>query len=404
MKNINFGKFENSPTVKKLVAMFLVAVLLCVSVLTGCSDNNVTTGSISTNQYSKYQRVKHLGRIPDVFKNIVNDNIFRDAVAFEGRLLKTEISSADEETKSVTQKIQMMDIYGNKLAAYIVSSDDAYHVTTLTATDDGGFLFVLGFRDYAYEQNVWASDNGFASRVIKCDKDGHPQFDTTFEGVEESALQFCFEKNGRFYLFGTIETPESKATGVHSPTDIFMVILDKSGTILKSQCIAGSDYDSLDAAEALGDGFVLSINSQSDDGDFINSNSRGYPVNWIVTVNDDLDIIEKKKGTGRDFFDVKLGEKDGAPIYKSDALLKNFDAGTPEAFIDYGDFYLIVSENITGEYERTPHIFNSIWHYTETVYSAYNYNGKMIFRTSVDSSPDFDALAENFKNSVMPIS
>ena len=170
-----------------------------------------------------------------------------------------------------------------------------------------------------------------------------------------------------------------------------MVILDHNGTVLQSRCIAGSDFDSLDAAEASGDGFALSISSQSDDGDFSGSNSNGYPVEWVVTVNDHLEITEKKQETGRDYFDYRIGEKDGASVFTSSALLNNFDAGTPKAFIHYGDFYLIVSENITGVYENTPPEISAIWYYSETVYSAYDDNGKLIFRASVDSSPDYDS-------------
>ena len=100
--------------------------------------------------------------------------------------------------------------------------------------------------------------------------------------------------------------------------------------------------------------------------------------------------------TGRDYFDSRLGEKNGVPIYKSDSLLTGFDAGTPDVFIDYGDFYLIVSSNNTGVYEKTPPMISSIWYYTESVYSAYDYSGNLIFRASVDSSPDYDALVQKF--------
>ena len=92
----------------------------------------------------------------------------------------------------------------------------------------------------------------------------------------------------------------------------------------------------------------------------------------------------------------RIGEKDGLPVYKSSDYLKGFDAGTPHSFIDYGDYYLIISENVTGKYEKTPPMVSSILYYTETVYSAYDYNGELLFRTAVDSSPDYDAMAESF--------
>ncbi len=381
---------------KQSVFFCFLILLICISVLSGCSGNILETDKNSAAHQNELKRVEQVGQTPGVFEKIVKNNAFEGVTAFDGRLLKSEVCSVNEKNKTVVQKVRMLDLYGKDLAVYTCSSDDAYHVTTLTATDDGGFLFVLGFEDYAYAQDEWASDKGVASRVIKCDSFGNLQFDTVFNEIEGAALQHCFEKNGQYYFFGTIETPETKTQGVHSKTDIYMVVLDKNGEILKTRCIAGSDFDSLNAVEVSDDCFVLSISSQSDDGDFAESNSNGHPVDWVITVNGNLEITERKKETGRDYFDYRLGEKDGVPVYKGDALLKGFDAGTPEAFIDYGDYYLIVSENNTGIYENTPPTISSIWYYTETVYSAYDYNGNLIFRTSVDSSPDYDTLTKKF--------
>lgn len=371
-------------------AVCLLVSLMCLVILAGCA--NTKQAAISDAPKS----VAQVGQIPDNFIRIVETNLFDGIIAFENRLLKAEIVETNEEHRAVTHHIQMMDLYGNKLANYICNSNDAYHVSTLTATQDGGFLFVLGFSDYAYDQDTWASDNGFASRIIKCDENGNVLFDTPLDGVEGGALKYCFEVNEHFYFFGTLETPETKTRGVSSPSDIYMVVLDSTGTVVNTQIIAGSDFDSLDAAEITENGFVLSISAQSDDGDFVGSQSNGYPKDWIFTVNYDLKIAGKDMKTGRDYFDNRLGEKSGVPIYKSDSLLTGFDAGTPDAFIDYGDFYLIVSSNNTGVYEKTPPMISSIWYYTESVYSAYDYSGNLIFRASVDSSPDYDALVQKF--------
>jgi len=375
---------------RRLFTMWLLVVVVWAFALSGCAADKPTT------PYAEPKCVEQVGQIPEEFKSIVEKNTFYGVTAFEGRLLKAEICSRDKENRTVVQQVRMMDSYGNDLAAYTFSSDDAYHVSTLTATEDGGFLFVLGFEEYAYDQNTWASSNGYASRVIKCGKDGQLQFDTPFDGVEGAALRFCFEKDRRFYLFGTIQTPETKKQGVHSPTDIFMAILDEKGVVVKTQCIAGSDYDSLNAGEMTDSAFVLSIQAQSDDGDFAGSDSKGYPVDWVITVNDSLEITEKRKESGREFTDYKIGEKDGVPVYQSDALLNGFDAGSVIALIDYGHTYLLVSHNNTGVYENTPPAISSIWYYTETVYSLYEDSGKLIFRASVDSSPDYDAIVESY--------
>ena len=329
---------------KRLTAMCLFITFVCLSLLIGCSkDNDLTNSNDSSLLYDEFTKkelksVEQVGEIPEEFKDIVKNNVFYNITAFEERLFDVETISEDEENRTITRKIKMMDLYGKELTTYNFSSDDAYHVSTLTATDDGGFLFVLGFEDYAYDKNTWASDKGFASRVIKCDKNGIVQFDTAFEQIESYAFDFCFEKEGRYYFFGDTQTPETKTRGVYSPTDIYMAILDKNGSILKTQCIAGSDYDKLDIAEMSGDNFILSISSQSDDGDFAGSNSKGYPVDWVITINDRLETVEIKRETGRDYFDDKIGEKDGTPIHISNPILDGFDGGTPKTFIDYGDF------------------------------------------------------------------
>ncbi|MBE6665548.1 MAG: hypothetical protein E7603_04900 [Ruminococcaceae bacterium] len=376
---------------KRRLAAWFIAVLMLVSVLSGCAENHPQNGD-------ELKSMEPVGEVPEEFKEIVENDIFNGVTAFDGRLLKAETIAKDEENRTVTYRVLMMDLYGKTMASYTCTSDDAYHINALTATEDGGFLFVLGFSDYAYSQNEWASDQGFASRVIKCDQDGQLQFETVFDGVEGYALNQCFEKNGSFYFFGTIGTTKTNKQGNSSPSDVYMALMDKNGTVLKTKCIAGSDYDSLDIAEISGDFFVLSISSQSDDGNFEGSRSKGYPKDWIFTVDDNFEIVRQQKKSGRAFDDYRIGEKDGVSVYRRDALLKNFDAGTPMAFIDYGDFYLIVSDNMTGIYENTPPMISSIWYYTETVYSAYDNNGKLIFRATVDSSPDYDSLMAKLIN------
>ena len=382
----------------RLIVVLLMLALLSVSVLTGCTEDPPHTDpTIPSAAPREYKAVEPVGDVPEGFRHIIQDNLFNGITAFGDRLLKAETIEMDDENRTKTHRIQMMDLHGTPLASYTCSTHYAYHIKTPTATEDGGFLFVLGFSDYAYDQNTWASDEGFASRIVKCDKNGAVQFDTALDGIEGYALQYCFEKGDNFYFFGTLETPETKKRGIGSPSDIYMMIMDKNGTVLKSETIAGSDYDELNAAEISGDFFVLSISAQSDDGDFAGSDSKGYLVDWVFTVDGNLQITEQKKATGRDYFDKEIGEKDGAPIYPSDVLFEHFDAGDPIAFLDYGDFYLIVSRNITGMYEHTPGFINSIWYYRETVYSAYDNNDKLLFRTAVDSSPDYDALVASLE-------
>ncbi len=334
--------------------------------------------------------VEHTGTVPTEFEKIISGNMFCGVTAFSDRILKAEVIKQDKDLHTAEQKITMMDLYGKVLAEYIFTSDDAYHVKALSATDDGGFIFALGFRDYAYSQYTWASDNGFASRVIKCDRSGALQFDTSLDGIEGDALSYCFETDGRYYLFGTHRNPLKWHE--YGETDIYAVIIGQNGETIKSKLLRGSDFDSLINAEKSDTGFLLSIRSQSDDGDFYVSDPDNLRVRrWVIELNQDFAITEKKINDGRDYFNSKIGEKNGVPIYVYDITSGGFDAGSPTSYIDYGDFYLIVSQNNTGIYEHTPPQVSAIWYYTETVYSAYDQDGKLIFRSSVDSSPNYDS-------------
>lgn len=384
---------------KKSISIFLVlTVFVLTFILSGCSPDKLSTDVfISEDLINKleqdgdFKKVEQVGEVPQELRNVVENNLFHNVTAFEDRVLKVKTVSSDEKSRTVVYNIQMSDLHGNELASYTCQSDEAYYAETLTATNDGGFLFVLGFSDRTYGENEWASENGFASRVIKCDSSGKFQFDTAFENIGGEAFNYCFEADNKFYFFGTIETPDTKTQGVYSPSDIYMTVLDSNGKILKTATIGGSDYDSLSIAKMTDDNFVLWCSSQSDDGNFYGENADGSPIGYVITVNRELEITEKKKLDSLKFFSDRIGESKAKAIYPDDDLFNNFDAGSLSSYIEYEDFYLIVSENQTGVYEKTPVYISSIWHYTETVYSGYDYDGKLLFRASIDSTPDYDA-------------
>lgn len=369
--------------VKKTIAIIICAIVVLFTMLTSCKKKpNIPS-------IFDLKPIEHVNTVPVEFEKIISDNVFDGITAFSDRILKAEETKHNYDLRTAEYKVTMMDLYGKVLAEYRFTSNDAYHITALSVTNDGGFIFALGFRDYAYSQYTWASDHGFASRVIKCDRNGVLQFDTSLEGIEEDALSYCFEMNEGYYFFGTHRDPMKWHE--YGETDVYALLIGKTGEQLKSKLLRGSDFDSLNNAEKSDNGFLLSITSQSDDGDFSGSNSGGHGVHWVIELSQDLEITEKKIADGRDYFNSKIGEKNGVPVYVYDVTSDRFDAGSPTSYIDYGDFYLIVSQNNTGVYEHTPPQVSAIWYYTETVYSAYDQDGKLIFRSSINSSPDFDS-------------
>ena len=353
-------------------------------------------GNRLSDSHNNRDTVEQVGSLPEEFRAIVDENRFYEITAFSDRILVSYCIGFDYDEHTAEYRIEMMDLYGNVMASSYYKTDDVHIIKTLTATEDGGFLFVSVFNDIQYTDTTWASDSGVVSHVVKCDRKGTTQWIADLNDYSSAALNYCFEKDGNFYFFGDNEDPETKRRGVYSLTDIYLTVIRENGEIADTKRIRGGDYDNLNNVEMQDDEFVLSISSQSDDGDFAGSNSHLYSVDWVFVLDKDLNIVNKEIKKGREYFDKRLGFKDGAPVYSSDRLFEDFDAGSPGAFIDYEDFYLIVSEHRTGHYENQPPEINSTWYYTETVYSGYDKSGKLIFRASIDSSVDYDWLLSEY--------
>ncbi|MBQ6676455.1 MAG: hypothetical protein IJM71_00240, partial [Clostridia bacterium] len=221
-----------------------------------------------------YKKVEPFGTVPAEFEDIVRENKFKYVYAFSDRLLKVETVPSDTDSKTVGYKITMTDLYGVPVADHTVETDDSYSVSALTATSDGGFLFVLGFDEYAEPA---ADRDGCASRIIKCAGDGKVEFDLPLEGVGTDSLQFCFEKFDRYYFFGDDYVPDVRN---FTQIDVFMSCVDKDGAGFRSVRIGGGDYAHLQNAEETDDGFLLSVEATSPSGDF----TSGSPAvtDWTV--------------------------------------------------------------------------------------------------------------------------
>lgn len=377
----------------KVMACIAAAVLLTVLFGGGILQRTEMGETLprSGAETGEYHAAEPVGEVPLWLQGVMARNLFADVTVCDGCLLRRETLPAEKENQ-VIRRVQKLDLHGNELAACEITCDECYDIWAMTALKDGGFLFVLGFSDWATDRDSRASDDGFASRVIRCGADGQILFDTALPGLEGGALVYCFEtgegENAKYCLFGTAETPETKRRGIASPGDIYMLMLDARGAVLKERRFGGTDFDDLRVAERSGDGFLLSVWAQSEDGDFAGSGSNGYPVDWVITVNDEFEVTAMEKRKGRSILNDPIGFRDGAPVYRDEAFPRGFDAGTPVALIDEGDVTLVVSENITGIYEDTPPYISAIWYYTETVYSGYDAEGRLLFRAAVDSTPE----------------
>ncbi len=344
----------------------------------------------------KLDRIEPYGTVPPEFQDIIKNNYFGSNVkAFSDRLIKTEQTLKAGENDKKTARIIMTDLYVAPLAQREVILEDYCSIKTAIVTSDGGFLYVIGYGGYYAPQ----TGNDFSSHVIKCDSSGNVQFDTELDGIRGSALYYCIEDGDHYYFFGT---NREYVYEMRDLRDVHIAVLNASGELIKTRTIGGSKEDYLSSVGISPDGFFeLSTRSYSFDGDYsgigiYDNLSEGI----IFSVDRDLNIVKKKVQDywGYPADKTRIGEKDGSAVLRSDPLFEGFDAGTPNVYIDYGDFYLIVSNHITGPFPYQPLEISSIWYCYETVYSAYDTNGTLLFRSAVDIIPYSRYLPEDFSS------
>lgn len=373
----------------RVAGAFVASAVMASAVgLSACGRKpDPTTIPVETEDTRATESIAQVGTVPAEFERIIAEDRFHHVEAFSDRLLELKKDSEGKDPNAFT--ITMMDLYGEVLAEYSGEAEnDAYGATALTATEDGGFIFAQGY-NANYIPGMDQIKTGYHSRVIKCDAKGNVVFDTQLDSVEIGALTDCIEKEGRYYFFG--EDKEKEGDNDLGKPKVSCMVFDGSGKLEKQLLIGGSRFDNLNQVESTENGFLLEINSMSEDGDFEGSGANYHEIGWKVIISDDLVITEKEKLAERTRLRTRVGEKDGKPVYMDDKMFDGFDAGGVMSYIDYGDKYLLVSYHPTGEYEKQPAYISSIWQYSETVYSMYDRSGKLLFRASVDSSPDYDA-------------
>ncbi len=344
--------------------------------------------AVSPFDQSQYHKTVPVGEVPEEFKEVVAQNLFYEAIAGKDRLLTGRALATSSHL--YTYQYTLRDRYGDLLAEVSIPIDsDSLYPGPAMIVSDGGFVATIVFEDhYRSEDQCWASEQeDVISCILKYDASGKLQWKTELPNVNGYALHFCIERNGAYYFFGDLETPETKRLGVASRTDLYLLKIGADGSILKEQTYGGSDYDMILMVDTDGDCFVIDARIQSTDGDF--------PAfsDWRITVDSDFAIVKKEQiENARNTSYV--GTVDGKRIYTDDPRFRSYPDGNVRAILSYDSFDLIISENMTGVYENQPLYISSIWYLTETVYAAYDKQGNLLWKAAVDSSPDYDSMVK----------
>lgn len=326
----------------------------------------VTTESNSPDSVPEtYHPVEPVGQLPEAFREMVESNSLERAVAYRDCWVKTDggMKMAIRYSRQGVEELR-----------YTVENENAEQRLLLSAaipTLDGGLLVAV-FDSVHEEEGLRA---GF-TEIIKMNADEEVDWRYRNDSFGWNGVRELYEREDGYYIFGGTDF------------DIVLMKLSKKGELLVEKQFGGSDYDSFYRAVAIESGFEIFCHCQSKDGDL-----EGYePImpqanSWIITVdlNFNVRLIESVQSLGGYVISKNLGVLDGEIVGPKDLRFYDYDAGTIESVMDYGEQYLIISYNLTGEVPMPPEM-SSRHYYTETVYSMFNADGKLIWRTAREGS------------------
>ncbi len=342
------------------------------------SEDEANVGEITyshhTDDVSDRELIEHIGEVPKEFVDIINQNVFADIQISGGKVIKY----ADPP-----YNIEVYDLSGKLLHRIDIQTDVPefwYYEHKVHSLSDGTYLFVVPYQVTYSSQGK----NIINDRVVRFDENGKVIFDIDLD-IKASGFEFFAETDDAYIL----------ADGSYQRRYCHFIKIDKSGKITKKIEMGGDEYDRLYAVEYVNGTLYALMRNRA-----LTGRQNGPVV--TVKFDSDLNVIGY---LNREAFPFQKRKQYAVSSYMlvSEFLESRFPDKEKEteapsgmrhlatAVIEYDDFILLVSEHDTKHYYpllpmSTPFSF------TETVYTAYSFDGNILWRAAVDST-DYESLA-----------
>ncbi|MCO6482665.1 MAG: T9SS type A sorting domain-containing protein [Flavobacteriales bacterium] len=171
------------------------------------------------------------------------------------------------------------------------------------STPDGGYV-IAGISN-STDGQVTAAGYG-SIWVIKIDADGNLQWNRRMGGssgpnMGQTVQDLLVNPDGSVLVVCTVGANDGDISGNHGSRDVWLVLLDGSGTILRQRCFGGTGWDSAWSGVTAGQGrYVIAGSTQSNDGDVSGNHGGTGQDAWVFMVDADLDLLWQKclGGTG----------------------------------------------------------------------------------------------------------
>jgi len=154
---------------------------------------------------------------------------------------------------------------------------------SLQQTTDGGYI-IAGVSS-SIDGDVGGNNGDYDFWIVKLDSSGDLVWETNLGGSNnDMAYSIQQSTNGGYIVAGQSWSNDGDVGGNNGSSDIWIVKLDASGTLVWENNLGGSNYDEAQSIQqTTDDGYIVAGLSYSNDGDVGGNN--GYEDYWILKLD-----------------------------------------------------------------------------------------------------------------------
>ena len=339
----------------------------------GAGSETLGTTNDLTYTEGDFTFLKPIGEVPQKFKKIVENDLFGGADYANG--IVYTVSWDDDYVY-----VNFYDKYGDSISVVKLERGGEYYpaVHEIHPTLDGNYIMV-------FDSSRRSVDGKWVVRpqkFVRFSLDGKVLSETVLGNDFVGELGRFFETDSGYIFVGDCD---AEKVGTITTNDIALLKLDFDGNVVKYVQEGGNDHDTIYRVEQTKKGvkvyFYLHTRRDS-------TETGGFRM---YEFDNDLNLISQKDIEEEDI--PELGPRfyiSGEPYYKYEDFFADFDRNKSYGgkVIEYDDFVLFISTHYTvtdydlwGFGDPYPeHLYH------ESVYSAYSYDGELLWRATIDTS------------------
>lgn len=318
--------------------------------------------------------LEDVGEVPKEFERIIDGNLFRDVTVRDDKVTKVEYE-VDEFHHA---RLLVYDKYGKLQASATVDGDKG--IFDFCPTSDGGLLAALNYDpDYYLD----SKENVEPLRVIKYSAQGTVEWEYGEGlGINNTYYARVAECDGNYFAFFNGKEAQT-SDGTSGYQRVFGLKLDDDGNELAICAIGPERISLIDAFIEDGNAKVCTFKRYESMSEYL-----------MITTDLDLNFIDDEPVTDTDEFNKRLlcsGFIDG--VIED---IGNYDGGEVMSMVDYGDFCLVVS--LYYRIGMTDILSSKLSAIHDTVYTAFDYDGNVLWRKSVSEEYDLTGVSSSLSS------